>query len=86
MFGYGADTVLGQNVNMLMADPYRAEHDGYLDRYRRTGERRIIGSGRRVEGRRQDDSEFPVDLAVSEVIVDGRRLFAGVLRDLSGRV
>ncbi|MGO9923786.1 MAG: PAS domain S-box protein, partial [Isosphaeraceae bacterium] len=83
MFGYTAAEMTGQNVTMLMPAPYREEHDRYLARFLQTGERRIIGIGREVDGRRKDGSTFPVDLAVSEV---GRlKLFTGLLRDISRR-
>jgi PAS domain S-box-containing protein len=85
MFGWPAAEVIGGNVRMLMPQPYRGEHDGYLDRYRDTGERRIIGIGREVVGLRRDGSTFPLELAVVETEVRGRRTFTGTLRDITER-
>jgi two-component system sensor kinase FixL len=85
LFGYGAAEALGQNVSMLMPSPYRERHDSYLDHYNRTGERRIIGIGRVVVGRRKDGSTFPMELAVGEASVNGRRVFTGFIRDLTER-
>ncbi|QCL97431.1 hybrid sensor histidine kinase/response regulator [Agrobacterium tumefaciens] len=85
LFGYGAIEVVGHNVKMLMPDPDRAAHDTYIARYLATGERRIIGYGRVVTGRRKDGSEFPMELAVGEAIADGNRIFTGFIRDLTSR-
>src|SRR6516164_6391081 len=66
LFGWSAAEAIGRNVSILMPQPYRQEHDGYLDRYRATGERRIIGIGRIVVGERKDGSTFPMELAVGK--------------------
>jgi PAS domain S-box-containing protein len=86
MFGYPLQEVAGENVNVLMPSPYREEHDTYLANYRHTGQRKIIGIGRTVQGRKRDGTVFPLDLAVSEVRLPGRRLFTGFVRDASERV
>jgi len=85
MFGYDAVEVIGRNVSCLMPSPYREGHDGYLERFLRTGERRIIGIGREVLGQRKDGTIFPLELAVGEVKAAGRRLFAGFIKDVSAR-
>jgi two-component system sensor kinase FixL len=84
-FGYDSKELVGQNVSLLMPDPYHQQHDAYLKAYLKSGKPKIIGIGREVPCRRKDGSLFPGDLAVSEVHVDGRRLFTGILRDLSER-
>ena len=85
LFGWSAAEVIGKNVSLLMPSPYRQEHDGYLQRYRKTGERRIIGIGRIVVGERKDGSTFPMELAVGEAKVGTERLFTGFVRDLTER-
>jgi PAS domain S-box-containing protein len=85
LFGYTADEVHGKNVRMLMPSPHREAHDGYLQRYLDTGERRIIGYGRVVDGLRRDGTTFPMELAVGEAFVEGERIFTGFIRDLTSR-
>ena len=85
LFGYTRAELLGNNVKMLMPASYGAEHDSYLGRYLKTGERRVIGIGREVVGRRKDGSEFPIDLSVGEGWLGGQRFFTAVLRDISER-
>jgi two-component system sensor kinase FixL len=85
LFGYAAADVLGSNVNILMPSPYRENHDDYLRRYLRTGERRIIGVGRVVVGERKDGSTFPIELAVGEMRSSNQRFFTGFIRDLTER-
>jgi PAS domain S-box-containing protein len=83
LFGYSSEEVIGQNVKRLMPEHYRSVHDHYLRRYLETGERRIIGIGREVEGLRKDGSTFPMYLSVAEVRWGERRLFTGIVHDLS---
>ncbi|MBY0564610.1 MAG: PAS domain S-box protein [Hyphomonadaceae bacterium] len=85
MFGWTASEAFGRNINMLMPSPYREAHDGYVQRYLKTGERRIIGIGRIVVGERKDGTTFPMELAVGEVRSERGRLFTGFVRDLSER-
>jgi two-component system sensor kinase FixL len=85
LFGYSAAEVIGKNVKMLMPSPYRENHDDYLRRYLRTGERRIIGIGRVVVGERKDGSTFPMELAVGEMRSNDRHFFTGFIRDITQR-
>jgi two-component system sensor kinase FixL len=83
MFGYSAGEAIGKNVKILMPSPYRESHDIYIDRYKATGEKRIIGIGRLVVGARKDGSTFPLELAVGEMKSGNQRFFTGFIRDLT---
>lgn len=83
IFGFAADEVIGKNVSVLMPAPYQAAHDGYLANYIATGEKKIIGVGREVVGRRKDHSKFPMRLAVGEFWLGDQRMFTGVVHDLT---
>eukprot|EP00752_Nemacystus_decipiens_P018972 g17028.t1 len=85
LFGYAAEDVLGENVSVLMPQEYAAEHDGYVQHYMDTGERRIIGIGREVRGRHRDGSDFPLELSVGEALTPEGRQFVGIVRDLRPR-
>ena len=85
IFGYTAGEVIGQNVRMLMPPPYRDEHDDYIASYQRTGERKMIGIGREVRGRRKDGATFPLDLQVGEFADEAGRRFVGTIRDVTER-
>lgn len=85
IFGYCADDVIGKNINMLMPEPYHQQHDDYLAHYRKTGEKKIIGIGRELEGKKKDGTVFPIDLSISETIISGNKLFTGITRDITER-
>nr|WP_281374143.1 PAS domain-containing sensor histidine kinase [Rhizobium rhizolycopersici] len=84
-FGYSEAEAIGQNLKLLMPQPYRKEHDGYMHRYMQTGEKRIIGVDRVVVGQRKDGSTFPMKLAVGEIRRGDKRFFTGFVRDLTER-
>lgn len=85
IFGYEEAEMLGHNVSMLMPNPYRNEHDQYIANYLSTGEKKIIGIGREVTGLRKNGETFPLELAISEMDVNGQRMFTGIVRDISVR-
>ena len=83
MFGYEATELVGQKVDVLMPEPHGSQHDAYIKRYVSTGETTVIGKARELSARRKDGSMFPIQLAASEVLFDGERCFAGIIRDIS---
>jgi len=85
IFGYRSTEVIGKTVNLLMPTPHRQEHDRYINNYLKTGHAKIIGIGREVVGQRKDGTTFPMDLAVSEVKLEDRKLFTGFVRDITER-
>ena len=85
IFQYQADEVIGNNVSMLMPEPFRSQHDGYLQRYFITGEEHIINTNRELEGVRKDGTVFSLDLAVGVAEAGSRRIFTGTIRDITER-
>lgn len=85
IFGYSADEVIGNNINMLMPEPYHSAHHGYLANFIATRKAKIIGTGREVKGQRKDGSIFPMELSVGEMIVKSKQMFTGIVRDISER-
>ncbi|MEO1292925.1 MAG: ATP-binding protein [Pseudomonadota bacterium] len=86
MFGHKAEDVIGQPLALLMPEPYRTQHDGYMERYLQTGERRVIGIGREVRGLRANGEVFVAEIAVGELVSGGQPLFTGFIRDITDRV
>ena len=85
MFQYSRAQMIGETITVLMPEPYRSAHDGYMRNYLDTGEKKIIGIGREIVGRKQDGTVFPIHLSVSEVRLADRRLFTGMIEDISAR-
>nr|WP_315431131.1 EAL domain-containing protein [uncultured Albidiferax sp.] len=85
LFGYSIDEVLGRNVSMLMPEPHRSHHDGYLQNFQRAGETRVIGTPRELEGLRKNGQLFPMSLSVSQIERAGEPTFIGIVRDITQR-
>jgi two-component system sensor kinase FixL len=85
LFGFTSEEIIGHNIARLMPHEYARDHDAYIDRYKSTGERRIIGIGREVRGQHKDGTVFPIELSVGEALTDEGRQFIGVIRDLRPR-
>ena len=85
IFGYKADEIIGKNISMLMPSPYHEQHDGYLHNYATTGIKKIIGIGREVKGKKKDGTIFPFWLSVSEVKLENKKMFTGIIHDLTGQ-
>jgi PAS domain S-box-containing protein len=83
LFGYSNSELIGNNVKLLMPGPYREEHDGYLQHHHQTGENKIIGKGRRVEGLHKTGHIFPIHLSVAKFIESNQEFFTGIIHDLS---
>ncbi|HBK80213.1 MAG TPA: PAS domain S-box protein, partial [Nitrospinae bacterium] len=85
MFGYETPEIVGRNINILMPSPYRENHDGYLDAYRRTGERKAIGLVRTLDARRKSGEIFPIEISIGEVAAGDEPLYTGIIRDITER-
>lgn len=85
MFGYSRQEVIGENVHILMPEPFHSQHDTYIQNYLKTGQKKIIGIGRELVAKRKDGSLFPIDLAVSEICTGSQHVFTGIIRDITER-
>jgi PAS domain S-box-containing protein len=85
IFGWKVSELTGQNVNILMPDPHHSEHDTYINNYTRSGEAKVIGREREVLCQHKDGHQFPVTLGITEISIDNKRMFIGVLRDISAQ-
>jgi PAS domain S-box-containing protein len=85
IFGYTADEIVGKNLAMLAAEPYRSSHQDYMTRYRETGETKVVGRLREFEGQRKNGEVFPIELAISRVDTGFHQFFVGIVRDISQR-
>jgi len=85
IFGYQQEEAIGQNINILMPEPHHSKHDGYLEHYWSTGEKKVIGMAREVTGKRKDGMIFPIEICINEMKLDDTRMFVGTIRDITER-
>jgi PAS domain S-box-containing protein len=85
IFGYSSEEMIGDNISRLMPEPYRSDHDSHLATYGQTGIAKVVGVNREMIAQRKDGTVFPIDLAVSEYVLQGKRLFTGIIRDITER-
>lgn len=85
MFGYTASEVIGEKVNILMPHNYSSQHDQFMTNYLSGKPAKVIGIGREITARRKNGTVFPAELAVSEMRINGKRMFTGVIRDITER-
>ncbi len=85
IFGYAAAEMIGENISRLMPEPHKSEHDDHLFEYAETGVAKVVGLNREMMAQRKDGKIFPIDLAVSEYVLQGKRLFTGIIRDITER-
>jgi diguanylate cyclase (GGDEF)-like protein/PAS domain S-box-containing protein len=85
MFGYTQEEVTGKNISMLMPEPVKSAHDGYLHRYMTTREPRVIGIEREVIALRKDGRTFPMSLSSNEMTSEDECYFVGIVSDISER-
>jgi len=86
LFGYKQNELIGQNIKMITPEPHRSQHDDYIDNYLKTGKAKIIGLSRELSAIKKDDSEFPIFLAISEIVVEDNIKFIGIIKDITERV
>ncbi len=85
IFGYTIDEVIGKSISLLMPQPYHSEHDGYVERFLHTGQPRIMGKEKEAAGLRKDGTVFPIQLGINEMQLGNKKLFTGIISDITER-
>ncbi len=83
LFGYTENEVIGKNVSILMPAPFQKEHNSYISSYLKTGEKKILCIGRKGVAQHKDGTTFPIRISVSEFFLDNKRMFTGIIHDIS---